>query len=108
MGRMVCRPSLGVNPFTSEQRHKRGGSLGRNDQNLRDARLRAAACFSLLIGSDPKCSVLSMELLQSRRTAAKGKRKLVITPWSIRGEVKNIFLPRPEGEDISLPSSPCG
>ena len=26
---------------------------------------------------------------------------------SIRGEVKDIFLPRPEGEDISLPSSPC-
>jgi len=24
---------------------------------------------------------------------------------SIRGEVKDIFLPRPEGEDIALPSS---
>src|ERR1700756_4684900 len=26
--------------------------------------------------------------------------------WSIRGEVKDIFLPRPGGEGISLPSSP--
>ncbi len=26
--------------------------------------------------------------------------------WSIRGDVKDIFLPRLEGEDISLPSSP--
>jgi hypothetical protein len=26
--------------------------------------------------------------------------------WSIRGHVKDIFLPRPEGEGISLPSSP--
>jgi len=26
---------------------------------------------------------------------------------SIRGDVKDIFLPRPEAEDISLPSSPC-
>jgi len=26
---------------------------------------------------------------------------------SIRGDVKDILLPRPEGEDIFLPSSPC-
>ena len=26
---------------------------------------------------------------------------------SIRGDVKDIFLPRPEGGDIFLPSSPC-
>jgi hypothetical protein len=30
-----------------------------------------------------------------------------VMAWSIRGEVKDIFLPRLEGEDVFLPSSPC-
>jgi hypothetical protein len=32
---------------------------------------------------------------------------LSVNAWSIRGDVKDIFLPRLEGEDISLSSSPC-
>jgi hypothetical protein len=34
-------------------------------------------------------------------------RVVSVIAWSIRGDVKDIFLPRPEGEEISLPSSPC-
>jgi len=36
----------------------------------------------------------------------ESSRNLSEIAWSIRGEVKDIFLPRREGEDISLPSSP--